>query len=48
MSGGQILSDDQTKAAFNSPRGVKAVKFLVDLVSTWIGLSKSAYGKPRR
>jgi multiple sugar transport system substrate-binding protein len=30
--GGQILSKDRTEAAFNSPEGVKATQFFVDLV----------------
>ncbi len=33
-SGGQILSDDLTKAAFNGPAGVAALQLLVDLMNT--------------
>jgi multiple sugar transport system substrate-binding protein len=32
--GGQILSDDLTKAAFNRPAGVAALQLLVDLMNT--------------
>ncbi len=34
MGGGQILSDDYTKAAFNSQAGVQALQLLVDLMNT--------------
>ena len=31
-NGGEILNEDNTRAAFNSPEGVEALQFLVDLV----------------
>jgi len=31
-NGGQVLSEDQTRAAFNSPEGVEALQFMVDLI----------------
>lgn len=34
MAGGDILNDDFTKAAFNSPAGVKALQLYVDMVNT--------------
>ena len=35
MAGGQILNDEQNKAAFNSDAGVKALQFEVDLVNKY-------------
>ncbi|HEV2014194.1 MAG TPA: ABC transporter substrate-binding protein [Candidatus Dormibacteraeota bacterium] len=32
MGGGRILNEEQTKAEFNSPAGVKSVQLLVDLI----------------
>jgi multiple sugar transport system substrate-binding protein len=32
--GGKLLNDDKTAAAFNSPQGIKATQFLVDLVKS--------------
>ncbi len=31
-NGGQILNEDQTRATFNSPAGVEALQFMVDLI----------------
>jgi multiple sugar transport system substrate-binding protein len=45
MTGGQILNDDQTKAAFNSPQGVKALQLLVDLVNKHGVTSKAVLGQ---
>jgi multiple sugar transport system substrate-binding protein len=35
MNGGDLLNKSWTKAAFNSPAGVKALQFLVDLVNKY-------------
>lgn len=40
-NGGQLLSDDYTKAAFNTPQGVEALQFYVDL-DTKYGVSPNA------
>jgi multiple sugar transport system substrate-binding protein len=45
MTGGQILDDAQTKAAFNSPQGVKALQLLVDLVNKHGVTSKAVLGQ---
>lgn len=31
-NGGRILNDDQTKAAFDSPAGIEALQFMVDMI----------------
>ncbi|GEM_PF-314770 len=45
MAGGQILNDEQTKAAFSSPEGVKALQLLVDLVNKHGVTSKAVLGQ---
>lgn len=45
MTGGQLLNSDQTKAAFNSPQGVKSVQLLVDLVNKHGVTSKAVLGQ---
>ncbi len=45
MTGGQILNNEQTKAVFNSPQGVKSVQLLVDLVNKHGVTSKAVLGQ---
>ncbi len=45
MADGKILNNEQTKAAFNSPQGVKSVQLLVDLVNKHGVTSRAVLGQ---